>query len=207
MEFLDSPRLQEAAAELDGESDRAAAIVGASIAERELTDLLLASFLDVKESREVTEGLTEPLSTFYAKTKVAYVTGVISAELYGDLNRVRKVRNLFAHEHGPLSFDDPKVSGHVASLDCLWGVRIQLERYKSDPDAWRRVEAHKWHTMRKQWDIAIGALVPVIRMRAHYQRRPARRAAEIAHRISGDLTAQAPKLANGPDDAVSSSNW
>jgi mannitol operon repressor len=69
MEFLDSARLHEAAADLDGESDRAAAIVGASVVERELTDLLLAGFLDVNESRELTERRSEPLSTFYAKTK------------------------------------------------------------------------------------------------------------------------------------------
>jgi hypothetical protein len=37
MEFLDTARLREAAADLGGESDRAAPIVGASVVERELT--------------------------------------------------------------------------------------------------------------------------------------------------------------------------
>ncbi len=69
MEYLDSARLHEAAADLDGESDRAVAIIGASVVERELTDLLLTGSLDMNESRELTEGRSEPLSTFYAKTK------------------------------------------------------------------------------------------------------------------------------------------
>jgi hypothetical protein len=180
MKFLDSARLDEAAAELDGESDRAAAIVGATIVERELTDLLLGSLLDVKESRELTGEFAEPLSTFYAKTKTAYAMGVISAELHADLNRVRKVRNLFAHEHRPLSFDDQTVSDHVRAFECLSSVRSQLKRYRSDPDSWTQVQAHKWNTMRKQWDIAIGSLVTVIRAKAHYQPRPDPKARELA---------------------------
>ena len=188
MDYLDSQALQEAAAELDGESDRAAAIVGASVVERELTDLLLAGLLDVKESRKIVESPTGPLSTFHAKIKAAYVTGLISVELLGDLERVRKVRNLFAHKHQRLSFDDAAVAGHVRAFDCLWGVRMQLKRYKSDPEAWSMVESHRWQTLRKHWDIAIGSLVLVIRGRAHYQVRPTPRPPEIARASSDEST-------------------
>jgi DNA-binding MltR family transcriptional regulator len=186
MEFLDSRALREATAELEGESDRAAAIVGASVVERELTDLLLAGLLEVKEARDLIEVSNAPLATFHAKIRVSYVIGLISAELFGDLERVRKVRNLFAHEHQPLSFDDARVAGHVRSFDCLYALRIQLKRHESEPEAWAIVEAHKWQTLRKHWDIAIGSLVLVIRGVAHYQARPKPRAPEIARVSLGD---------------------
>ena len=48
-----------------------------------------------------------PLSGLFAKTQVAYALGIISEETRGLINRIRNIRNVFAHRFAPSDVVDP----------------------------------------------------------------------------------------------------
>lgn len=92
--------------ELMGESDRASALVAAAELDTVLTVLLMGKFakLSELEKDEMFYGKRAPLSDFASRIFVAYGLGVISQGERDDLNRIRRVRNAFAHSFIPLTF-------------------------------------------------------------------------------------------------------
>lgn len=57
-----------------------------------------------------------PLSSFAAKTKVAYALSLIDEETMEDLDRIRKIRNEFAHSVKTVSFKDSPVREYCKEL-------------------------------------------------------------------------------------------
>jgi hypothetical protein len=55
------------------------------------------------------DGGNGPLSTFSAKIKLAYALGIVSAETRLQIERVKEIRNHFAHHKDKVSFKDPSV--------------------------------------------------------------------------------------------------
>lgn len=109
--------------ELMGLPDRAAGIVAAALLEARLEaalrgvlrDGLTGNGKDATVQNEMfrTSG---PLGTFSAKIKLGFMLG-----LYGDtgrrnLERLKAIRNRFAHELGASSFADPEVRGLCVGL-------------------------------------------------------------------------------------------
>ena len=83
--------------QLDKESDRGCALVAAGYLEDQLKKVLQARMVKhTGPAEEIFEG-HEALATFSAKIKVAYLLGIVSHEVYSDLNRIRDIRNAFAH--------------------------------------------------------------------------------------------------------------
>lgn len=83
-------------AELSGQTDRGAAIVGATIVQEELKSLILSNLL----TNSKVKGMFEPdgaLGAFSSQIKLAYAMRLIDHELYVDLDRIREIRNKFAH--------------------------------------------------------------------------------------------------------------
>lgn len=92
--------------ELANQSDRAVAIVCASILDTQLSDMLKNFMIDDKNiKKDLLEG-NSPLSTFSAKIKTAYYLGLISEDEYKNLDTLRKIRNDFAHQLINISFDN-----------------------------------------------------------------------------------------------------
>jgi hypothetical protein len=50
-------------------------------------------------------GVYGPLSSFAAKIDLAYALGITTDAVNVDLNKIRKIRNLFAHAKAPMSLD------------------------------------------------------------------------------------------------------
>jgi DNA-binding MltR family transcriptional regulator len=94
------------------ESDRGCVMFGASILDDDLKALLRACCLDAGVvAKKVVDPLFNvyaPFSSFSAKIQVSYALGLISEESYTILNSIRKIRNDFAHERNPVSFQSPK---------------------------------------------------------------------------------------------------
>lgn len=96
--------------EINHSRDRIAAIAAAAF-----FDDLLASAIEIKFvplSNTVHDRIFDgngPLSPFSAKIDIAYALGLYPAEIKTDLHKVRKVRNLFAHSAGPITFDHQDV--------------------------------------------------------------------------------------------------
>lgn len=101
---------------LTSESDRGCALFAASYLEKALSDLLYVSFIeDEKIEQDLFDG-TAPLSTFSSRIKLAYYTGQISSSVRRDLDKIREIRNHFAHHPEIASFDDQSLSDKSKSL-------------------------------------------------------------------------------------------
>jgi hypothetical protein len=46
-----------------------------------------------------------PVATFAAKIDMAYALGITMEAIHVELNKIRKIRNVFAHTRGPVSLD------------------------------------------------------------------------------------------------------
>ncbi len=92
--------------EISSISDRACAIVCSAYLD-DLLESIIFSFLtnaSATQNRQLTSQ-NGPLSTFSSKIVLAYRLGLISKKEFDDLNLVRKIRNLFAHDLNSNSFD------------------------------------------------------------------------------------------------------
>ena len=100
---------------LQHDSDRAAAIVCASLVETHL-ERALTSIL--KNNPEVASQLfrsSGPLGSFSAKIRLAYLMSLISDSFYRDLSTMKDVRNRFAHEIYA-AFDHPPIRDRCRNL-------------------------------------------------------------------------------------------
>ena len=91
------------------ESDRSVGILAATYLEQCLAEFLLLRLVDHSSSRALFDSFA-PLSSFSGKIEIAFAIGLIPEQIYDDLRRIKKIRNLFAHELDALTFDSPKIS-------------------------------------------------------------------------------------------------
>jgi DNA-binding MltR family transcriptional regulator len=57
-----------------------------------------------------------PLSSFSSKIVMAYALGIISADLYEELEKIRQIRNQFAHSSGVLHLGSPEIESMFLTL-------------------------------------------------------------------------------------------
>ncbi|HLY40503.1 MAG TPA: hypothetical protein VKR52_04775 [Terracidiphilus sp.] len=107
MKFLDA---------LNEESDRGAALIALAMIDDLLEQAILAFLIDDRESKRLLEGFNAPLGTFSTRTLAAYSLGLISEREFNECNKLRKVRNEFAHNVHQ-TFDDERVKEICATLN------------------------------------------------------------------------------------------
>jgi DNA-binding MltR family transcriptional regulator len=105
------------------ETDRGAAIVGAAYLDESLKQLISGFMVD--KADEVETLLDRPLSSFWSRILAAYCMGLISGDEYADLDTIRDVRNLFAHEGRQIAFEDPAIHHRCDEL-VLWRPLAKL---------------------------------------------------------------------------------
>lgn len=97
------------AEELQAETDRGAALVGAAMVDDRLSRLLHRHFLDTPEAEFMLEGPMAPLGTFSARTYAAFCLGLITRVEFEECRTIRKIRNEFAHALHGLKFTDQRI--------------------------------------------------------------------------------------------------
>jgi hypothetical protein len=110
--------LRELQTELQGESDRAAAIVGTAWLDDLLASLLAAFLVSHSETKRLlgTDNGHGPISTLGNRVKLAFCLGLLLQDEMDDLLHIATIRNLFAHKIHRSSFDDTKISDHCLKL-------------------------------------------------------------------------------------------
>jgi DNA-binding MltR family transcriptional regulator len=93
-------------AEISNQSDRATALVCCSMLDSQLQILLKNFLVDDDKVNEDLFNNNMPLSTFSSKINFAYYLGLISSDERNNLNTLRKIRNVFAHQLEVFSFDN-----------------------------------------------------------------------------------------------------
>ena len=89
----------------------------AAFAEDALGQLLAAFMLATEATDQLLEGFNAPLGTFSSRIKAAYALGLIAKDQSDDLERLRKIRNEFAHSWRPITFANPKIAAHIRALN------------------------------------------------------------------------------------------
>ncbi|MES2753400.1 MAG: hypothetical protein V4659_01915 [Pseudomonadota bacterium] len=97
--------LEAAWDELEESSDRAAAIVGAAFVEEELVQLIQASLVRPSDKAGLFYSDGALFRTFLGRIRAAYALGLIDDPERDDLDRIRDIRNQFAHSLKTLSFE------------------------------------------------------------------------------------------------------
>ena len=101
------------------ESDRGCVLVAASILDDTiailLNQILKVKKLSINKIKDITN-FTGPLGTFSSRIVMSYVFGVISCELYDNLEIIRAIRNDFAHGYDRTDFSQSNLEKKVRSL-------------------------------------------------------------------------------------------
>ena len=120
---------KQAVDELNGVSERACAIVGGVVLDGLLEKLLDNYLVDNADARNDLLGSekTAPLGNFNARIVAVYAIGLISANNYKALKKVKEIRNRFAHDL-TLTFKEPKICKLCAKLSELCETRRNTER-------------------------------------------------------------------------------
>jgi len=100
--------------ELQGESERAAAVVGGAMVDDALYRLVIGFFVD--DGVEAENLLSRSLSSLGAKTALCYCLGLITEEQRKALASIQHIRNHFAHQLHDASFADQAIEKHFKHL-------------------------------------------------------------------------------------------
>lgn len=113
------PHLREFKEFLDAsnkESERGLALICAAMLDDRLEKSIRAFLLDHEETARLLDGFNAPLGTLSARALAAFALGVLSEKEYRECERLRKIRNIFAHNiHA--SFSDQNVKDLCANLE------------------------------------------------------------------------------------------
>jgi mannitol operon repressor len=104
--------------DLQQETDRGAALVGAAFLDDVLDVTLRAVFINDPDIVNKLLGMGRPLESFGARTHLVYCLGLMGSDIYADINLIREIRNDFAHRH-PTSFEFPEIRFKCFKLKCL----------------------------------------------------------------------------------------
>lgn len=121
----------EMAKEMDAGSDRAAAVLGGAFLDEQLKQLLESLLV---EDKKLSEALFSPggaLGSFSSRTKMAYALGLLSPEIYKDIDTIRKIRNDFAHLLHGISFNSDSIKTRCQNLAI---PKLAIPAYKKNPD-------------------------------------------------------------------------
>jgi hypothetical protein len=104
---------------LEKMEDRAAVLVLSSIIDNLLEYAILTKFvrLNKKKRDKLFRNPTAPLSSMSAKIAVANALGILGDEPRAQLDRIRSIRNAFAHAMKTIMFDDPLIAEECKKLD------------------------------------------------------------------------------------------
>lgn len=120
--------MEDIADGLTEESDRGCVLVTISIIEKQLEEILRKRILGTKKQlKELFTGFG-PMSSFSAKIKLAYSFGIITSEAYSELDRLKRIRNLFAHDPNLITFETKNIISMCDSLEFALDVQSETTR-------------------------------------------------------------------------------
>jgi len=111
-----SKDVESALNEIETEGDRAAAIVAATFVDEHLALVIRHSLHQNKKIADEMFSNSGPLGTFSSKINLAFLIGVFSAKCHKELNIIKRIRNLFAHDLALRGFESQQVKDIVKNL-------------------------------------------------------------------------------------------
>lgn len=102
--------------ELQSESDRGLALVGASVIDDKLRATLKSFLVDCKAGSRLLDEPSAPLATLSTRIDACLSLGLIDQFEYDEVTLIRKVRNAFAHGLHGTSFQTEPIPGLCSTL-------------------------------------------------------------------------------------------
>lgn len=102
--------------EIENNSDRGTVLICTSILDAQLEKLLKSFLISHKKIDNELFNSTQALGNSSAKINMSYYLGLITETEKNNLNSIRKIRNIFAHQINQLSFNDPRILGLCNNL-------------------------------------------------------------------------------------------
>lgn len=119
--------------ELITSSDRAATIIACGMVESALLSAIAARLILGERKFELLFfGQDAPLRSFSAKIKIGRALGIYAGNLHGMLDRIRRVRNVFAHSIRPLSLTHELVEKELNKLPAATLSKVKLAGLQLD---------------------------------------------------------------------------
>jgi DNA-binding MltR family transcriptional regulator len=141
----------EAVTELYKSSDRAAAIMAATIVESRLTAALKNRFrpnIDVQNEMFRSSG---PLGSFSAKIKLGCLLGVCSDQAFSDLEIMKNIRNRFAHYLDIKDFQSQRIADWCKNFKLIESCVVSegtkeapVDTYFTVPGRDEKMKDPKW---------------------------------------------------------------
>ena len=124
---------QDSMDQLDVMDDRAAALILAAILDNLLEMAIEVNLVALSDQRRAAlfRSSEAPLSTFSAKIAIAHALGVYGEDFRRQIDKMRTIRNAFAHAMLPISFDEPVVLEECRKLEPQ---RLTELEYRSEND-------------------------------------------------------------------------
>jgi hypothetical protein len=99
--------------------NRAVALILSSLTDNLLEACIAMRFVRLGKKRfdKMFREQGAPLGTFSAKIATGFALGIINSELRSQLDRIRHIRNAFAHAMLVVSFDEPMIAQACNKLD------------------------------------------------------------------------------------------
>jgi hypothetical protein len=111
-------------------NDRGAALIGATLVESVLRRTIRKQLVSLNETEnDSLFGRDAPLSSFSDLIRIGYALGLFDQRIRRDLDRLREIRNAFAHALFPLDFNTPEIS-HA----CM-GFETDTQVYNDLPES------------------------------------------------------------------------
>jgi hypothetical protein len=116
MQAKDLDNLSRFLGELQRESDRGLALVGASVIDDKLSAILKSFLVDCKARSKLLDEPSGPLGTFSSRIDACLSMGLIEQFEYDEVTLIRKVRNAFAHGLHGTTFQTEPIPGLCSTL-------------------------------------------------------------------------------------------
>ena len=123
--------------EIQGDSDRAAAITAAAYFDEILRLALLARLvpLDEKEIKKLFDDIEGVFTSTYSMALVGYAVGLYGPKTLKDLDLIRQVRNQFAHNTGVSKFTHRNVQWRCKKLHTAEIVKSTMGPRDPNPSS------------------------------------------------------------------------
>jgi hypothetical protein len=122
--------------DMESADDRTAAIVGASLVENNLVMVImnrLRDSLDDTEIKRLFDDRGAVLGTFANRVDIGFGLNLYDKPVRDDLDRIREIRNRFAHHLEVRTFDHPDVAGKCDALNASKYFGIHVVRRPAPP--------------------------------------------------------------------------
>ena len=117
--------------EIQKQTDRGAAIIGAALVDDVLARAILGKFIPLSSTKKKALFGGGPLGTYEAKIDLAYALGLLTDLMVADLKVIGNIRNKFAHRPTTVGFSDKDI---MDLCSCLKTGQIDKdEDWVKDP--------------------------------------------------------------------------